>query len=84
MHCAGMSINKQPQSKSIQVIDHLPGRASPISGSSLRVEMILCEYEGDSGGGVDAPEDTETEDGGRAEGRFKCNAAVFRFNFPLA
>lgn len=45
--------------------------------------MRLCEYEGDSGG-VDAPEDTETEAGGRADGQFKCNAAVFRFNFPPA
>ena len=78
MNCVDVIITSQVNSI---LIDHLPGCASPISGSSLRCEMRLCEYEGDSGG-VDAQ--TETEAGGRADGQFKCNAAVFRFNFPPA
>lgn len=46
---------KVPDSKSI-ISPNLPGWASPISGSSLRWEMMLCEYEGDSGGGLEAEE----------------------------
>jgi hypothetical protein len=43
--------------------------------------MTLCEHDGDSGGGLDAAEDTdaareEKEDSGG--GRFKLDLAVFR------
>lgn len=69
---------------------HVPsGCNEPIGGGgnsgscSLRWETMLCEYDGDRGGGVDAAEDTETVQEGRDDsggGRFKFNLAVFRLS----
>ena len=69
----------------IKIDCNLPDGVSISSFCSLRRDTMLCEHDGDNGGGLDAmDEETDTEDDGIIEesvgGRFKLLVAVFRLS----